>query len=87
MAPVGLERKVEPALVPSTEMLRELRGGFPFGDAGGGRRGVQGKGEGGRGLVERFCPPRGRAVMWGVGVGRGDWISALAWKQEEGSST
>lgn len=88
MAPVGLERKVEPALAPSIEVLRELRGGFPFGDAGGGvvMEGGECKenGEGGRGLVAWFCSPRGMAGTWGRGVGRGDWISALAWKEARG---
>lgn len=41
-------------------------------------------GEGGRGLVARFCSPRGMAGTWGRGVGRGDWISALAWKEARG---
>lgn len=61
---------------------------IPFGDAGGwwkegSARRIVREGEG----WSWFCSPRGMAVIWGLGVGRGDWISASAWMQEEGSST
>jgi hypothetical protein len=86
MAPVGQGRKVKPALV-----LGDVEGTavLPLGMLGrrqwedwSARRMVM-EGEG----WSWFCSLRGNGSDMGDGGGRGDWISASAWRQVEGSST